>query len=162
MDRWGVKTTPKHDLTLFKKSFSGQKMAHPVSPWKAQCTAATLLQLKSDETTLGPPKEEKTSIGGTKGKFLKKKIGKYFYKTFFNEKNPRKYMISIQENKMQKIVCNFLNFNTKNSGKWTILIFWPVFVFLSPKMDQNRSKNSSKYKIWIMSTLWCRISVESD
>ena len=86
MDRWGVKTSPKLDSTLFKKSFSGQKMAHPVSPWKAQCTAATLLQLKSDETTLGPPKEEKTSIGGTKGKILKKKIGKYFFiKHFFDE-----------------------------------------------------------------------------
>ena len=83
MDRWGVKTTPKHDLTLFKKSFSGQKMAHPVSPWKAQCTAATLLQLKSDETTLGPPKEEKTSIGETKGKFLKKKLDFFFLNQTF-------------------------------------------------------------------------------
>ena len=106
MDRWGVKTTPKHDSTLFKKSFSGQKTDPPLPPWKAQCTDATLLQLKSAETTLGPPKEEKTSIGGTKGKIWKKKIGKYFfYKTFFNEKNPRKYMVSIQKNKMQNIVC---------------------------------------------------------
>ena len=151
MDRWGVETTPKHDSTLFKKSFSGQKTDPPLPPWKAQCTDATLLQLKSAETTLGPPKEEKTSIGGTKGKFLKKNWKISFYKTFFNEENPRKYMGSIQENKMQKIVCK-RNFNTKNSGKWTILIFWPVFGLLSPKMAQNRSKNRSKYKIWIMST----------
>ena len=91
MDRWGVKTTPKHDLTLFKKSFSGQKMAHPVSPWKTQCTDATLLQLKSAATTLGPPKEEKTSIGGTKGKFLKKKLGKYFLMKYLQWKNLRIY-----------------------------------------------------------------------
>ena len=84
MDRWGVKTSPKHDSTLFKKSFSGQKTAPPQTPTKSQCTDATLLQLKSAATTLGPPKEEKTSIGGTKGKFLKKKLGKYFFnKTFF-------------------------------------------------------------------------------
>ena len=94
MDRWGVKTTPKHDLTLFKKSFSGQKMVHPVSPWKTQCTDATLLQLKSAATTLGSPKEEKRSIGGTKGKILKKKswenilLIKHFS---LNEKNPRMY-----------------------------------------------------------------------
>jgi hypothetical protein len=37
------------------------------------------MQLKSAATTLGPPKEEKTSIGGTKGKFLKKEIQKIFF-----------------------------------------------------------------------------------
>ena len=78
MDRWGVKTSPKHDSTHFKKSFSGQKMAHPVSPWKAKCTAAILLQLKSDETTLGPPNEENTSIGGDQRKIFEKKIGFFF------------------------------------------------------------------------------------
>ena len=46
----------------------------------------------------------------------------------------------------------FLISTWKNSEKWTILIFWLVFVLLSPKMAQNRSKNRSKYKIWIMST----------
>jgi hypothetical protein len=66
-------------LTLFKKSISDQKTDPPLPPSKAQCTDATLLQLKSAATTLGPPKEEKTSIGGTKGTFLKKKIGKIFF-----------------------------------------------------------------------------------
>ena len=60
-------------------------------------------------------------------------------------------MYSIQKNKMQKIVCKKV-FNTKNSGKSTILIFWPFFGLLSPKMAQNRSKNMSKYKIWIFNT----------
>ena len=80
----GVKTSPKDKLTLFKKSFSGQKTAPLQTPTKSQCTDATLLQLKSAATTLGPPKEEKKSIGGTKGKFLKEKLD-FFYKTFFLE-----------------------------------------------------------------------------
>ena len=49
---------------------------------------------------------------------------------------------SIQKNKKQKIVYKKV-FNTNNSGKLTILIFWPFFGLLSPQMAQNRSK----YKI---------------
>jgi hypothetical protein len=66
-------------LTLFEKSISDQKTDPPLPPSKAQCTDATLLQLKSAATTLGPPKEEKTSIRGTKGNFLKRKYGKIFF-----------------------------------------------------------------------------------
>jgi hypothetical protein len=73
---------------IFKKSFSGQKTAPPQTPTKLQCTDANLLQLKSAATTLGPPLEEKTSIEGTKGKYLKKKFDFFFIKHFFlNEKN---------------------------------------------------------------------------
>ena len=68
---------------IYKKSWIVEKTDPPLPPWKAQCTDATLLQLKSAATTLGPPKEEKTSIGGTKGKFLKKKIGKIFFNETF-------------------------------------------------------------------------------
>ena len=53
------------------------------------------------------------------------------------------------EKKLEKIVCKKI-FNTINSEKWTILIFWMCFGLLSPKMAQNRSQNRSKYKIWIL------------
>jgi hypothetical protein len=71
-------------LTLFKKSISDQKIdpLYPHEKHTAQmqlCCNSNLLQLKSAATTLGTPKEEKTSIGGTKGKVLKKKMGKYFF-----------------------------------------------------------------------------------
>jgi hypothetical protein len=85
-------------LALFKKSFSGQKTAPPQTPTKSQCTDATLLQLKSAATTLGPPKEEKTSIGGTKGNFLKKKLDSFFQiKLSFKMKNFPVYIVAIQK-----------------------------------------------------------------
>ena len=128
MDRWGVKTSPKYDSTLFKKSFSGQKMAHPVSPWKAQCTDATLLQLKSAETTLGPPKEEKTSIGGTKGKILKKKIGKYFFiKHFWMKKIQGNIWFPFRKIKCKKLCAkkNSIRKIVENELFWFFAGFWP-------------------------------------
>ena len=69
------------------------------------------------QTTFGPPKEEKTSIGGTKEKIWKKKFGNFFLvKHFLSMKKFPVYMVGIQKKKLEKIVCKKI-FNTKNSEK---------------------------------------------
>ena len=81
VSRFNLKTS-----WLFLKNLSlVKKLLPPQTPTKSQCTDATLLQLKSAATTLGPPKEEKTR--GDQKKIFEKKLGKYF----LIEKNPRIY-----------------------------------------------------------------------
>ena len=151
MDRWGVKTTPKHDSTLFKKSFSGQKTDPPLPPWKAQCTDATLLQLKSAETTLGPPKEEKTSIGGTKGKFLKKKIGKYFFITqFLMKKMQGNIWFPFRRIKCKKLCAK--KFSTRkiveNEPFWFFGRYLAFWAQKRPKIGRKIGPNI-KFEFWI-------------
>ena len=136
---------------IYKKSWIGEKTDPPLPPWKAQCTDATLLQLKSAATTLGPPKEEKTSIGGTKGKFLKKKIGKIFFnETFLMKKSKDIWCIPFRKIKCKKLCAK--KFSTQkiveNEQFWffgRFLAFWaPKWPKIGPKIGPN-----IKFEFWI-------------
>ena len=97
------------------------------------------------------PKGRKNIHRGDQRKFFEKKNWKiFFYKTFFNEKNPRKYIISIQENKIQKIAFK-KNFNLKiaeNELFWfygRFLAFWAQkWPKIGPKIGPN-----NKFELWV-------------
>ena len=124
-------------------------MAHPVSPWKAQCTAATLLQLKSAATTLCPPKEEKTSIGGTKGKFLKKKIGKYFF-LFLMKKIQGNIWFPFRKIKFKKLCSKEIS--TQKIAENELFWFFGWFLaFWAQKWSKNGPKigPNNKFELWV-------------
>jgi hypothetical protein len=132
----------KNMLTLFNFYITDKKLT-PLYPLKNsvhRCnSAATQLCCNYPWS----PKGRKNIHRGDQRKNVEKKIENFFFLKHFLMKKFPGYMVSIQR---KKIVRKKI-YNTKNSEKSTILIFWPFFCLLSPKLAQYWSKISSDYNI---------------